>query len=383
MFQRILIANRGEIAARIARTCRTMGIASVGVHSWADRASLHTRAVDASIALGPSAASLSYLDIDRVIDAARRTAVDAVHPGYGFLSENAEFAARCEDAGMCWIGPSAEVIRLMGDKGAARQHVAQAGVPIVPGFRVESADDTPARCEKLGYPVLVKAAAGGGGRGLRRVNCASELGEALQSARREAESAFGDGALLVEKYVSPARHVEVQILADRHGHTVHLFERDCSLQRRHQKVIEEAPAPGLQSALRERLTAAACLAASSVGYANAGTVEFLVGPDDDFYFIEMNTRLQVEHPVTECITGLDLVEWQLRIAAGEPLNLRQEDISVQGHAIEARVCAEDPEQEFRPQPGLFPWVRWPEGEGLRVDTAVQSGATRCPRITTR
>ena len=373
MFERILIANRGEIAARVARTCRRMGIATVGVTSWADREALHARAVDTVVPLGPSASHLSYLDSDRLLAVARRAGVDAVHPGYGFLSENAEFAAACEAAGFRWIGPTPDAIRLMGDKDAARSRMERTGVPVLPGFPVEEAADVAERCRALGYPVLVKAVAGGGGRGLRRVDTEAELGEALNSAAREAEAAFGDGRLLIEKLVTGARHVEVQILADGHGRTVHLFERDCSLQRRHQKVIEEAPAPGLGPAVRAGLTGAACEAASAIGYVNAGTVEFLLANDDRFYFIEMNTRLQVEHPVTECVTGLDLVEWQIRIAAGEPLDFEQDAIPLRGHAIEARVCAEDPAHDFRPQPGPVREVRWPAGEGIRVDAGIASG----------
>ena len=373
MFNRVLIANRGEIAARIARTCRRLGIATVGVTSWADRDALHARVVDTAVALGPSASRHSYLDIDRILNAARRVSADAVHPGYGFLSENPEFAARCEEAGFRWIGPSAEAIRLMGDKHAARTRMEQTGVPVLPGFAVESSTDVSAQCRELGYPVLVKAIAGGGGRGLRRAETEGDLDEALHAAAREAAAAFGDGRLLVEKLVTKARHVEVQVLADSDGRTVHLFERDCSLQRRHQKVIEEAPAPGLHDSVRSALTETACRAAEAIGYENAGTVEFLLGPDGHFYFIEMNTRLQVEHPVTECITGVDLVEWQLRVAAGEPLGFDQDDLRVGGHAIEARVCAEDPEQDFRPQPGSVRYVSWPEGEGIRVDAGVETG----------
>ena len=373
MFERILIANRGEIAARIARTCRRLGIATVGVTSWSDRGALHARAMDAVYPLGPSASHLSYLAADRLLDVARRARVDAVHPGYGFLSENAAFAEACGAAGFRWVGPAPDAIRLMGDKHAARVRMKDAGVPVLPGFAVEESVDVSSRCRALGYPVLVKAVAGGGGRGLRRVDTQTDLDDALRSAAREAEAAFADGRLLVEKLVTGARHVEVQVLADGHGHTVHLFERDCSLQRRHQKVIEEAPAPGLDPAVRAGLCEAACKAAAVIGYENAGTVEFLLGDDGRFYFIEMNTRLQVEHPVTECVTGLDLVEWQIRIAAGEALDFAQSDIPLRGHAVEARVCAEDPLHDFRPQPGLVPEVRWPAGEGIRVDAGVGSG----------
>ena len=373
MFERILIANRGEIAARIARTCRRLGIAAVGVTSWVDRDALHARAMDAVSPLGPSASHRRYLAGDRLLDVARQAGVDAVHPGYGFLSENAAFAEACGAAGFRWVGPAPEAIWLMGDKHAARVRMKDAGVPVLPGFAVEEGVDVPGRCRALGYPVLVKAVAGGGGRGLRRVDAEADLNDALRSAAREAEAAFADGRLLVEKLVTGARHVEVQVLADRHGQTVHLFERDCSLQRRHQKVIEEAPAPGLDPAVRVGLCEAACKAAAVIGYENAGTVEFLLGNDGRFYFIEMNTRLQVEHPVTECVTGLDLVEWQIRIAAGESLDFTQSDVRLRGHAIEARVCAEDPVHDFRPQPGPVLEVRWPAGEGIRVDAGVASG----------
>ena len=373
MFERILIANRGEIAARIARTCRRMGMTAIGVTSWADRDALHARAMDAAFPLGPSASHLSYLAADRLLDVARRAGVDAVHPGYGFLSENADFAEACGEAGFRWIGPAPDAIRLMGDKHAARVRMKDVGVPVLPGFAVTETVDVPGLCRAIGYPVLVKAVAGGGGRGLRRVDTEADLNDALRSAAREAEAAFADGRLLVEKLVTGARHVEVQVLADGHGHTVHLFERDCSLQRRHQKVIEEAPAPRLDPAVRAGLSEAACKAATVIGYENAGTVEFLLGDDGRFYFIEMNTRLQVEHPVTEGVTGLDLVEWQIRIAAGESLDFTQSDIRLRGHAIEARVCAEDPAHEFRPQPGPVLEVRWPAGEGIRVDAGVASG----------
>ncbi len=373
MFRRILIANRGEIAARIARTCRRLGASPVGVASWADREALHTRAMDTVLPLGPSASSLSYLDPDRLLAAAQAAGAEALHPGYGFLSENAAFAEACEGAGIRWIGPAADAIRLMSDKDAARVRMQQAGVPVIPGFAVHSTTAARERCRALGYPVLVKAVAGGGGRGLRQVRTEGELEEALRSAEREAEAAFGNGRLLIEKWVTGARHIEIQVLADRHGRTVHLHERDCSLQRRHQKVIEEAPAPGLDAEVRTRLARSACEAAAAVRYANAGTVEFLLGADHAHYFIEMNTRLQVEHPVTECVTGMDLVEWQIRIAAGEPLGISQDEIQVRGHAIEARVCAEDPAHDFRPQPGPVREVQWPAGDGLRVDAGVASG----------
>ena len=376
MFRRLLIANRGEIACRIARTARRMGLHVVAVHSEADAGAAHVRAADESVCVGPARAQASYLDIDALIDAARRTGAEAVHPGYGFLSENAEFAERVTAAGLAFVGPPADAIRAMGSKSAAKKIAAEAKVPLVPGYH--GADATPERlaeaAAEIGYPVLVKASAGGGGRGMRIVGRAEDLAAALAAAEREAAAAFGDGALLLERYIARPRHVEVQVLADAHGAVLHLLDRDCSIQRRHQKVIEEAPAPGLPDSLRAEMGEAAVRLARAIGYAGAGTVEFLVENDSAFHFIEMNTRLQVEHPVTEMVTGLDLVEWQLRIAAGEPLAFSQEDVAASGHAVEARLYAEDPARGFLPQTGRLAHLAFPEGRpGLRIDSGVETG----------
>ena len=376
MFRRLLIANRGEIACRIARTARGMGLRVIAVHSEADARALHVRTADESVCIGPARAQASYLDIDALIDAARRTGAEAVHPGYGFLSENGEFAERVAAAGLVFVGPPAAAIRAMGSKSAAKKIAAEAQVPLVPGYH--EADATPERlaeaAEEIGYPVLVKASAGGGGRGMRIVERAEDLPAALTAAAREAAAAFGDGALLLERYIGRPRHVEAQVLADAHGRVLHLLDRDCSIQRRHQKVIEEAPAPGLPDSLRAEMGAAAVRLARAIGYVGAGTVEFLVDEDSAFHFIEMNTRLQVEHPVTEMVTGLDLVEWQLRIAAGEPLAFSQEDVAASGHAVEARLYAEDPARGFLPQTGRLAHLAFPEGRpGLRIDSGVETG----------
>ena len=376
MFRRLLIANRGEIACRIAATAKRMGLHVVAVHSEADAGARHVRAADESVCIGPARAQASYLDIDALIDAAMRTGAEAVHPGYGFLSENAEFAERVAGAGLVFVGPPAEAIRAMGSKSAAKEIAAGANVPLVPGYH--GADSSPERlaqaAEEIGYPVLVKASAGGGGRGMRIVERAEDLPAALAAAEREASAAFGDGSLLLERYIARPRHVEVQVLADTHGTVLHLLDRDCSIQRRHQKVIEEAPAPGLPDSLRAAMGEAAAGLARAIGYAGAGTVEFLVENDSAFHFIEMNTRLQVEHPVTEMVTGLDLVEWQLRIAAGERLTVEQGDIAATGHAIEARLYAEDPARGFLPQTGRLVHLAFPEGRpGLRIDSGVETG----------
>ena len=376
MFRRLLIANRGEIACRIAATARRMGLHVIAVHSEADAGAAHVRAADESVCIGPPRAHASYLDIDALIDAARRTGAEAVHPGYGFLSENAEFAERVAGAGLVFVGPPAGAIRAMGSKSAAKKIAADANVPLVPGYHEAGA--TPERlaeaAAEIGYPVLVKASAGGGGRGMRIVERAEDLAAALAAAEREAAAAFGDGALLLERYIARPRHVEVQVLADAHGAVLHLLDRDCSIQRRHQKVIEEAPAPGLPQPLRAEMGEAAVRLARAIGYTGAGTVEFLVENDSAFHFIEMNTRLQVEHPVTEMVTGLDLVEWQLRIAAGEPLAFSQGDIAASGHAVEARLYAEDPARGFLPQTGRLAYLAFPEGRpGLRIDSGVETG----------
>jgi geranyl-CoA carboxylase alpha subunit len=372
MIRKLLIANRGEIAARIARTARRMGIATVGVYSDADAQGGWLALMDESVRIGPAPPRESYLDMNAVVDAARRRGADAVHPGYGFLSENAAFAERCAAEGLVFVGPPPAAIRAMADKAAARRSMRAAGVPVTPGFDAPHADDaTLAReAERIGFPVMVKAAAGGGGRGMRRVASAAELPAALAGARAEAQSAFGDGALFLEKLVERARHVEVQVLADAYGKVVHLGERDCSVQRRHQKLVEESPAPGLPESLRARLCHAATEAARAVRYVNAGTVEFLWDGAEAVFFMEMNTRLQVEHPVTELVTGLDLVEWQLRVAAGESLPWAQADIAFRGHAIEARLCAEDPSRDFAPASG--PLLLWTPSDRVRADHALAS-----------
>ncbi|MGY6632075.1 MAG: acetyl/propionyl/methylcrotonyl-CoA carboxylase subunit alpha [Wenzhouxiangella sp.] len=374
MFNTILIANRGEIACRIIRSCAQLGIRSVAVYSEADASARHVRLADQAILLGPAAASESYLAIDKVLAAARASGAEAIHPGYGFLSENANFARAVRDAGMVLIGPSPETMELMGSKAAAKARMEPAGVPLIPGYHGSDQDDATlmARATEVGFPLMLKAAAGGGGKGMRVVERAEDFAEALNGARREARGAFGDERMILERYLARPRHIEAQVFADNHGNTVHLFERDCSSQRRHQKIIEEAPAPGLGETLREALLAAAVRAAEAVDYRGAGTVEFLVD-GDEFFFLEMNTRLQVEHPVTEMITGLDLVEWQLRVAAGEPLPLQQAQIQARGHAMEARLYAEDPSRGFVPSSGRIRTLVLPQGERCRIDTGVDAG----------
>ncbi len=381
---KVLIANRGEIAVRIARACREAGLACVAVYSDADRGAPHVALADAAVRLGPAPAAESYLNIDRLLDAAQRSGADAVHPGYGFLSENADFAAACEAAGLIFIGPPSGVIRLLGDKIAAKDRMASAGVPVVPGYRGEdqAASRLQAEAERIGTPLLIKAAAGGGGRGMRVVEALGTFESALDAARREALAAFGDDRVLLERYVAHARHVEFQILADNHGHVVHLFERECSIQRRHQKIIEESPSPALDAALRARMAEAAVGAGVAAGYVNAGTVEFLLetppGGDPSFYFLEVNTRLQVEHPVTEMLTGRDLVRLQLDIAQGAPLPFTQEEIRAAGHAVEVRVYAEDAAAGFLPSVGrLTQWIE-PRGPGVRVDSGVERGGEVSP-----
>ena len=374
MMRRVLIANRGEIAVRIIRACREMGVRTVAAYSEADAGAPHVLAADDAVEIGPAAASDSYLKVDALLDAARRTDADAIHPGYGFLSENAAFAARVESAGLTFIGPSSLVIAAMGSKTAARKAVSAAGVPVVPGETPASQDLAAVRASlgRVGYPALLKATAGGGGKGMRIVRSDDEADEAIAAASREATRAFSDGTVYVERLIERPRHIEIQVMADRHGQTVHLFERDCTLQRRHQKVIEEAPGPTVTPAIRERMTRAAVAAAQAVGYVNAGTVEFLLS-GDEFYFLEMNTRLQVEHPITEEITGADLVRAQLLVAAGERLPFRQDDLSVRGHAVECRVYAEDPASGFLPQSGPLLRYREPQGPGIRVDAGVREG----------
>ncbi|MDX1620438.1 MAG: biotin carboxylase N-terminal domain-containing protein, partial [Nitriliruptorales bacterium] len=375
MFRRVLVANRGEIARRVMATCRGLGIETVAVYSDADAAAAHVREADEAVHLGPAKATESYLDIDRVIAAAQRTGADAIHPGYGFLSENAEFAAAIAETDITFVGPAAETIRLMGDKAAAKRHLAAAGVPVVPG--TEDLDlapeDLPQAAEKLGYPILVKAVAGGGGKGMRTVHDPGTLGDAVEAAKREAAASFGDDRIILEKLVPAPRHIEVQVFGDSHGNVVHVFERECSIQRRHQKVVEEAPAT-IPDELRQQIAQAGVRAAEAVDYLGAGTVEFLLSDEThDFYFLEMNTRLQVEHPVTELITGLDLVEWQLRVAAGEPLPLEQTQITAEGHAIEVRLYAEDPANDYLPQTGPVHRFLRPDATDVRIDTGVEDG----------
>jgi acetyl-CoA/propionyl-CoA carboxylase, biotin carboxylase, biotin carboxyl carrier protein len=377
VFDTVLVANRGEIAVRVIRTLRRLGIRSVAVYSDPDADARHVQEADTAVRLGPAPARESYLDIDRVLDAAARTGAQAIHPGYGFLSENAHFAAACERAGVVFLGPPTRAIEVMGDKITAKNAVAAFDVPVVPGVAKSglSDDELIAAAAEVGYPVLIKPSAGGGGKGMRLVEDPARLPEALVGARREAASSFGDDTLFLERFVLRPRHIEVQVLADGHGNVVHLGERECSLQRRHQKVIEEAPSPLLDSATRARIGTAACNTARSVDYVGAGTVEFIVSAEqpDEFFFMEMNTRLQVEHPVTEAITGLDLVEWQLRVGAGEKLTFAQDDIELNGHAIEARVYAEDPGRGFLPTGGRVLDVFEPSGPGVRVDSSLLAG----------
>ena len=376
MFNKILIANRGEIACRVMRTAKRLGIASVAVFSDADARALHVDLADEARHIGAAPARESYLLGERILQAACESGAGAIHPGYGFLAENAEFATACEAAGIVFIGPPVAAIEAMGSKSVAKQIMSAANVPLVPGYHEE--DQAPERlrlaAESIGYPLLIKASAGGGGKGMRVVRRAEEFTEALQGAKREAAASFADDRVLLEKYLERPRHIEIQIFADSHGNVLHLFERDCSIQRRHQKVIEEASAPGLDEALRGRMGAAAVAAAKAIGYVGAGTVEFLLDTDNEFYFMEMNTRLQVEHPVTEMVTGQDLVEWQLRVASGESLPCRQEDLSISGHAIEARIYAEDPARGFLPSIGPLKHLRQPkETAHVRVDTGVRQG----------
>ena len=377
MFQKVLIANRGEIAVRIVRALREAGIRSVAVYSDADRASLAVRMADEAAHLGPAPSSESYLAIDKILDAARRHGVDAIHPGYGFLSENADFAQACQDAGIVFIGPSPAAIRSMGSKTAARKLAIAAGAPVVPGTEQPLTNPADAHdvARRLGYPVLIKAAAGGGGKGMRRVDRDEDLESSIRDAASEAARAFRNDEVYIEKLVVEPRHIEIQILGDHHGHLIHLGERECSIQRRHQKVIEECPSPIMTADLRARMGEAALNVARAAGYTNAGTIEFLVDRDRNFYFLEMNTRLQVEHPVTELVTGLDLVAWQLRIAAGEPLTLQQDEVRWSGAAIECRVYAEDPENQFFPSPGTITRLSEPAGPGIRLDSGVYEGWT--------
>ena len=376
MFDKILIANRGEIACRIARTAKDMGIGTVAVYSDADREARHVRQCDEALRIGPAPAAESYLCGERIIDAALKSGAEAIHPGYGFLSENPRFAETCEQNNLVFIGPPADAIRVMGAKNLAKTRMVAAGVPVVAGYQGEdqSAKTLKDAAGETGYPLLIKAVAGGGGKGMRMVAAAAEFAGALAAVKRESAASFADDRVLLEKYLPVARHIEIQIFADEHGHTIHLFERDCSIQRRHQKVIEEAPAPGIGEQLRKKIGAAAVDAAKAIGYVGAGTVEFLLDPDQRFYFMEMNTRLQVEHPVTEMITGQDLVEWQLRVAAGLPLPCRQQDLRIDGHAMEARIYAENPDNDFLPATGTLAVYRHGRThEQLRIDSGVGQG----------
>lgn len=383
MFSKILIANRGEIACRVIRTARKLGIVTVAIYSDADAGALHVEMADEAVRVGPAISAQSYLNVEAIIKAARQTGAEAIHPGYGFLSENARFVDAVEAAGLVFIGPSARAIRAMGLKDAAKALMEKAGVPVVPGYHGDNQDGAflKSEADRITYPVLIKARAGGGGKGMRRVDQAEDFAAALDSARREAEASFGDSAVLVEKYMAKPRHIEVQVFGDSHGNAVHLFERDCSLQRRHQKVIEEAPAPGMTAEMRAAMGEAAVKAALAIGYCGAGTVEFIADVSeglrpDHFFFMEMNTRLQVEHPVTEAITGLDLVEWQLRVASGEALPKRQDEVSINGWAFEARLYAEDPARDFLPATGKLALFAPPEN--ARVDSGVRTGDTITP-----
>ncbi len=376
MLRKLLIANRGEIACRVIRTARQMGVRTVAVYSDADETSMHVGLADEAVRLGPAPSSESYLVIDRVLAAAEQTNADAIHPGYGFLSENATFARRCAEQGIVFVGPTAEAIDAMGNKSRAKELMEKADVPMLPGYHGEDQDPAHLReeAEHIGFPLLIKAAMGGGGKGMRIVESADQFDEALDLARGEARASFGDETVLLERFLTHPRHVEVQVFADRHGGAIYLGDRDCSIQRRHQKIIEEAPAPGLSDEIRRAMGEASVRAALAIGYVGAGTMEFLHGEDGGFYFMEMNTRLQVEHPVTELVTGQDLVKWQLLIAGGEPLPLRQEDVQLRGHAIEARIYAEDPDDDFKPAPGRITFMTEPEpSRHVRIDSGVREG----------
>ena len=374
-FQKVLVANRGEIAVRIIRACRELGLSSVAVYSDADRNALHVRMADEAYHIGPSLAAKSYLHIPTLIDVAKRSGAQAVHPGYGFLSENAAFVEACKDAGLIFVGPPVEAQAAMGEKTAARRVAQQVGMPIVPGAMTDLEDDTQAYeiAERLGYPIMLKAAAGGGGKGIRFVRRTQDLLSSLRTARSEAKSAFGDSSVYIEKAITPARHIEVQFIADTHGNVVHLGERECSIQRRHQKLVEESPSPIVNEELRARMTSATVNLIRSIRYVNAGTAEFLVGPDLNFYFLEVNARIQVEHPVTELVTGVDLVQEQFRVAAGLPLSFTQEQIVLRGSAIECRISAEDPENRFLPATGTVQALQEPSGPGVRVDSGLYPG----------
>ena len=380
MFDKILIANRGEIAVRIIRACREMGIETVAVYSEADRDALHTQLADEAICIGPAAPKESYLNMERILSATIATGAQAIHPGFGFLSENSRFVEMCQKCQVAFIGPSAEVIRKMGNKAEARNTMMKARVPVVPGTKepVYSAEEGKRAAKKIGYPIMIKASSGGGGKGMRIVENEKEFAENFRMAQRESVNAFGDNTMYLERYVKRPRHVEVQIIADKYGHVVHLGERDCSIQRRHQKLIEESPCDALSDKLRKKMGETAVRAAKAVGYENAGTIEFLLDESGEFYFMEMNTRIQVEHPVTEFVSGVDLVKEQIRVAAGEPLSFSQNDIQIRGHAIECRINAEDPVRNFMPCPGTIENMHLPGGNGVRMDTAIYNGYTIPP-----
>jgi 3-methylcrotonyl-CoA carboxylase alpha subunit len=376
LFRKILIANRGEIAVRVARTCRSLGIPSVAVFSEADQGALHVREADEALPIGPAEAARSYLDVEALLGAARKAGADAIHPGYGFLSQNGGFADAVAAAGLTFIGPPGPVHRAMGDKKGARRLMGKAGVPVVPGYEGDDQQDATlvAEAERIGWPVMIKPSRGGGGKGMRAVARREDFAAALAASRREARAAFGDDVVVLERFVIRPRHVEVQVLADDHGAVLHLLERECSIQRRHQKVVEETPSPALTPPRRDALYAAAVAAARAVGYRNAGTVEFLLAPDGAFYFLEMNTRLQVEHPVTEAVTGLDIVRLQIEVAAGRPLPFAQADVVGRGHALECRLYAEDPDHDDLPSPGRILHLAAPEGPGVRFDSGVATGS---------
>ncbi len=379
MFKKVLIANRGEIALRVIRACKELGIKTVAIHSEADALALHVRAADEKVCVGPAESALSYRNIPNVLSAAEITGVDAIHPGYGFLSENAHFAEVCESIGIKFIGPSSENIAMMGDKAKAREIVAKRGLPVTPGSpgELRSEEDALQAAQKIGFPVIIKATAGGGGRGMRVVNKAEDLGRAFQAAQAEAKSTFGNDGVYLERYFLEPRHIEVQILADQYGRVVHLGERDCSIQRRHQKLVEETPSPAVDDKLRREIGRVAVEAVKAAHYRNVGTVEFLLDKDRQFYFMEVNTRIQVEHPITEMVTGVDLIKEQIRLAAGHPLSIRQQDVILTGHSLECRINAEDPEK-FTPSPGTITKYSQPGGFGIRVDSAMESGSVVVP-----
>jgi acetyl-CoA carboxylase biotin carboxylase subunit len=379
VFKKVLVANRGEIALRVIRACKELGIRTVAIHSEADAASLHVRAADEKVCVGPPDAALSYRNIPNVLSAAEVTGVDAIHPGYGFLSENAHFAEVCESIGVKFIGPTSENIAMMGDKAKAREVVSRRGLPVTPGSlgELRSEEDAMQAAQKIGFPVIIKATAGGGGRGMRVVNKAEDLGRAFQAAQAEAKSTFGNENVYLERYFLEPRHIEVQVMADHRGHVIHLGERDCSIQRRHQKLVEETPSPAIDEKLRREIGRVAVEAVKAVHYRNVGTVEFLLDKERNFFFMEVNTRIQVEHPITEMVTGIDLIKEQICLAAGHPLSIRQQDVVLNGHSMECRINAEDPEK-FTPSPGQITKYSAPGGFGVRVDSAMESGATVVP-----